>query len=751
MAEAPEVAPLTSAAEIESTPRGVVQRWLAELALADKAEADWRKDARDLWKLYEGGRKKNHSFNIFWSNTETLAPSLYNSTPQCDVRRRFRDADPLGRAVSATIQRALSYENDAYDFDAHASAFVLDMLVTGRGVVRIVYEPRFVEGEAGPQAANPGDEPAPEVAPTAERVAERNVRCESVQWDDFRRGPGRTWAEVPWIAFRHDFTQQMALEKFGEQIARRLKYTEGRDSESLGRDTDPPVRELFKTCEVWEFWDRDTRQVHFIAPTFKDAPLLTADDPLRLRDFYPVPRPAYAITDTRSLVPIPLYKLYEEQAKELDRISARINKIVDACRVRGAYSANLTEVANILEADDNQMIPVSNVSEIASVGGLDNAIWTMPIDKLKAVLEQLYVAREQTKQAIYEITGLSDIIRGSTNAQETAAAQKLKSQWGSLRLQRLQREVARVIRDLFRLQAEVIAEQYPLDTLAQVTNLPYPTAQQQAQAQQMAQMAQAAGQPVPPELEGALTAPTWEQIGEVMRSDKLREYRIDVESDSTVQETIDRDMSGLQEVIGNVGQVLAGVQQGLPVEVAKEVALAVVRRARLGHAVEDALEKLDGAAAEGAANQIAEQVMQVVESKSAEGAKAMRQREKEAALQQQAEQQAAAIQQQQAEMQQQQQAAIMQQYEARANMALDQVMAAQQQNAQLLAAFTQSVSEAIVQMGATVAQAVAGVGEAVAQSNAGNQAVLEAVSRPKTVTLTRGPDGRVNGASSTIQ
>ena len=40
--------------------------------------------------------------------------------------------------------------------------------------------------------------------------------------------------------------------------------------------------------------------------------------------------------------------------------------------------------------------------------------------------EPYLVARQECKQVIYEVTGLSDIIRGASNAQETATAQTIK-------------------------------------------------------------------------------------------------------------------------------------------------------------------------------------------------------------------------------------------------------------------------------------------------------------------------------------
>jgi hypothetical protein len=798
-----EALTLTTPAEIERTPQGKVRRWLAELSIAERTEKDWREESKKLWDMYEGGRKKAHAFNIFWSNTETLLPAIYNSTPQPDVRRRFRDEDPVGKAVSLVIERTLSAQTDAYDFDDQAEAFALDMLVTGRGVIRIKYEPKFAPVPQQPMEAAEG---APDdVQEPAERLTSEEVRCEAVQWDDFRHGPGKRWEEVPWIAYRHDFTQEMAAEKFGPEIAQALTYSEGKDHAAISDDR--TTREIFKTVEVWEIWDRDQRRVLFVAPSYAAGPLQEVPDPLSLVDFYPSPRPAYAIKDTRTLLPVPLYRMYEEQAKELDKVSARINKIVDALKVRGAYSANLGEIANILGAGDNEMIPVANISEIASVGGLDKAIWTLPIEKLAQVLQHLYAARDQIKQSIYEITGLSDIIRGSTDANETAAAQQLKSKWGSMRLQRLQREIARTIRDVFRLQAEVIAERFRPETLAAATNLQFPTQQAQQQAQAIAQQAQMAGQQPPPEVVEALSKPTWEQLLQVMRSDALRQYRVDVESDSTVAETIERDMEGMNEVITAVGTIMAGVPQGLPIDVAKSISLAVVRRARMGHAVEDSIEAMTGdEVPQQVQQQFAQEVMGMIKQESAKGAQAqIAQEQQQAALTQYDQQIQGALQQvgqvaQGAEMglQQiaQQQQMLLQQLTGAVE-ALQMVPAMQttegvvqtlegvREGFQAVIAAVQAPKQVafdmgrdgvprgakltpvpvpeLAQAGANVAAptvaAVEAIGAQQAQAferlaevfSSGMQAVIAAVERPKAVTFEKGADGRIKGATSRVQ
>ena len=585
----PDSVKSTRPADVETSPSGIVKRWIAELELADAEEKDWREESKKLWEQYEGKHRKADSFNILWSNTETLAPALYNTTPQPDVRRRFKDADPIGKHVSKIIERALSYQVDAYDFDEEVKAGVLDALIAGRWVSRIKYTPVF--GSASTTA--PGA--PPEGGAPSERVVDETVECEHVQWDRFRRGPGKTWREVTWVSFEHDYTRDMAEQQFGPEIAARLKFSKSGDS---GRIKDKDARSMFETCTIYEVWDKDSRRVLFISAELKSGPCAMVSDPLQLTGFFPIPRPVYAIQNSRTLVPAPLYRMYAEQAKELDRISGRINVVTKALRLRGAYIANIAELKDIIEGDDRSMIPITNISEIAAAGGIDKTIWIMPTDKLIGVLRGLYEAREQAKQVIYEIGGLSDILRGATNANETATAQRIKSQWGGVRIRKLQREVQRMVRDLMRLKAEVICQTFSPETLAAQTNVQLPTGEQKARVQMMAQQAEAMQQPMDPQMRQMMALPSWDEVMQVMRSDALRTYRVDVETDSTVADTMDPELSGITEVVRSLGEVFNGAAQGLqagiiPVEVPKEISLAIVRRARMGMAVEDAIERIE--------------------------------------------------------------------------------------------------------------------------------------------------------------
>ncbi len=109
-------------------------------------------------------------------------------------------------------------------------------------------------------------------------------------------------------------------------------------------------------------------------------------------------------------------------------------------------------------------------------------------------------------------------------------------------------------------------------------------------------------QPAPPqaltqEQLDMLNKPTWEEVDVLLKNNVHRNFRIDVETDSTVADSIDSDMAGLKDVLAGITQFTQGVgpaiQSGaFPAEAAKEIIMTIARRAKLGTAVEDALDKI---------------------------------------------------------------------------------------------------------------------------------------------------------------
>ena len=595
----------------------IVQHWLTEIESAKKREEDFRKDGKDILEIYGSTKSTPTPFNILFSNTETMLPNLYSSVPIPVVERRFKDDDQLGKAAARAGQLALKFLLDTnvegYEtFDDGMSAVVLDALLPGRGVTCIKYDAKIgelppqsdsaaqpavvegLEGSAAAPVAQAGSQPATTAAEPDPYKESELVCLDSKEWNKVYFGFAKKWSKVPWIAYEEYIDKEEARRLFGEK-AEKMVFTEHEEDEEKEKTEDESKR---KTACIYVIWDRDGgKKIRYISAQYKDGYLKVDDDPLQLTGFFNCPKPLQFVKKN-DLLPTALYTQYKEQAEEINSLTRRIAKITKAIKARGAYDSQLgADLEKIMEGDDNELVPAESASSLAAEKGLDAAIWFMPIDKLIIVLRELMAAREAAKQVVYEIMGIADIMRGQSNASETLGAQEIKQHFGTLRLKRLQKEVQRYARDILRMMLEIAATQFNEDTWKRMTGLPFLTTQESAQLQAVAQAAQQTGQPPDQQTQQKLQQPTWEQVLSVLKDDMQRSYRIDIETNTTVEAEATEDKKDVTEFMTAMGQLMNGltplVEKGvLPFQGAQAMMLAVSRRFRFGSEIEDYLKSM---------------------------------------------------------------------------------------------------------------------------------------------------------------
>lgn len=583
-------------------PRETVEFWQAELKAAKKREQAYRKRGKDILEIYEAEKQSDDGqsavpFNILYSNTETLLPALFSAIPRPVMERRFKDDDPVGKMASMAGKRSLEFlldtNQEGYEpFGESTECAVLDCLLVGRGAVRVKYDATFAtEGEGE----------------TATDYLTHELICtESLVWDRVHYGYAKKWHQVPWIAYEWTLTRPDVEKLLGDaQLADRLVYTEEADraDEEMPRSDRQQDQGKRKVATIYQIWDKEGgKKIRYMSPALRqkqDTTILKVeDDPLGLTGFFNQPKPLQFVKKSSNLVPTAPYDMYRTQAQELNRLTKRINRLVEAIKARGAYDGNLGDLMKkIMAEDDNALVPADINASLATEKGFENAVWMLPIDMLVAVLRELYQARESCKQVIYEITGISDIVRGSTQASETATAQTIKNQWGTLRLKRMQREVARYCRDLMRMMLELAASKFSEDTWAAMTNLPFVTTAQRQQLDAQAHAFTQMSQPLPPELQSALAQPVWGQILQILRNDLQRAYRIDIETNSTVEPEAAEDQTAITALLTAIGQTLNGlsplIQSGaMPFQAAQGLLLFIARRFRFGSEIEDYIQAM---------------------------------------------------------------------------------------------------------------------------------------------------------------
>ncbi|MBX5157033.1 hypothetical protein HJB89_07810 [Rhizobium sp. NZLR8] len=616
-------------------PAKVGAHWQQELERAQRYFKSWHDRCVKIEKIYLDQQSDQTSaakrrFPMLWANTSVLQPAVYARVPQPVVERRFKDAQPVARIASELVERNLAYTGDEADIDSIMRAVRDDFLLCARGTVWLRYEADFEPLDMGVQPSDPAAaQSLPESLPgrmggaQPEAISDERVCIDYVHWSDFLHSPARRWKDVTWVARRVPMTDAEMEKRFGTD-AMASRAAEGAGSRT-GISQAERLENEGKT-HVWEIWCKSENYTVWIADGSPVA-LEVSEPPLDLTHFWPCPRPAYGTMSTSSLIPVPDYVYYQQQCDEIDLLTKRINKLTDQLRLKVFYPSGDGAISPAIEKamrpeNDMVMVPIPEWAAFTDKGG-SKAIVTLPIDEVQKVLIACMTARKQLIEDVYQITGISDIVRGDTQASETATAQRIKSQWGSIRIRDRQAELARFARDIIRLAGEIICDQFQPETLMLVSGIQLPTMaekqqvemqmqQMQMAAQQAAMRAKQTGQPappppeMPPQLQQMMQQPTIDEVVQLLRNDSIRGFQIEIETDSTIEPDEDaekqRRMEFVQMVGGFMQQAGAMAQQSpMLVPVMVETLLFAARGFRAGRQLESTLEQVGAQLSQAAA------------------------------------------------------------------------------------------------------------------------------------------------------
>lgn len=434
-------------------------------------------DDRDSSTQVSGGDPGAKKVNMFYSNVTVIKESLYNSLPKPSVTRLHTGEwdNDAARVAATIVERGLAYEiKCAPSFDAAVKSSILDRLVPGLGALWVNFTP--------PTGTTP-----------------EHITVDLVYWKDILFEPQRAWEQVTWVGRKLYVENETARARWGDAAVtdpnkNDKSYTAGSVEEAILAG---------KSCVI-EMWDKNTKTVIHMTP--EGQVLKTVPDPYQLKKFFPCPRPLIACPPTRKFLPMPDYYMAQDQYMELDILYGRINLIIEAIRVAGVYDSSVPEIQRMLNGNENKLIPVDNWAMFAEKGGTKGVIDWFPVHEVAQVLTQLVSTYSFIKTELFEVSGMADIVRGSTNQYETAAAQQIKAQFASVRLNGFQRDTAVFVRDTIRIIGELMCQLYSDQKMTQIVGT-LPEADQEF---------------IP-------------QAAAILRNDYTLYYNVDIESDSLTQ------------------------------------------------------------------------------------------------------------------------------------------------------------------------------------------------------------------------
>lgn len=478
---------MSATGTVENIHEQTAERWSQEIAAAEKELEKFHKRADLVNKRFLDDRDLTESdrrwFNIFYANTCILESALYAQLPKPTVTRKYLDYnDEVGRVAAMILQRAITDDlDDPQDTtDSTLRHCVQDRLVPGLAVAWIRLEtdtePISIAPVPGMDESYEAEEAEIAVetdqAPT-ERIVAQRICVDYVFWGDFIWSPCRVWNERRWVGRKVYMTREELIERFGVTVGSQvpLDFNVNNTTLKQGYRATTPREDVLQKAVVYEIWDRTSRQVIWYSKGMQTL-LDVREDFLGLRNFEPCPQPMLANVSTSNTVPRPDHYMIQDQYAELDTVNNRISKLVSACKVVGTYDKAAAGVSRMLsEGFDNQLIPVDNWGMFAEKGGVEGSISWLPLEQIVTALTQLNQAREAIKGQIYELTGIADIVRGASKASETLGAQQIKAQFASVRIKKLQDEVARFASDIMRIKAEIMLKHFEPSFILEKSNI----------------------------------------------------------------------------------------------------------------------------------------------------------------------------------------------------------------------------------------------------------------------------------------
>lgn len=544
-----------------------------------------------------GGR-----LDLFWSSYEVMKPAVYAKAPIPAVAAKFSDGDPVIDTTAELLERVAITVLDQNNIDLVMKLIRDDLLFFGRGVMWLTYE------------SDDG----------------QKVCIEHVDRDDFRHECARYWDRVGWVAKRSWLSKKEMTKRFGAKIAKAANYSTVHRANDVATDAASNTSAPQK-CGVWEVWHRADNKVYWVTEGVPE--ILDESEPhLKFKDFFPCPRPAYGTTKLRSLAPVPDYERYSEHFRKISKLTGRIYSLLDWVKMKGLVpgGTDTAEAIRAALADTSDATVIGVPGALLQQGGGDFVQW-MPLQAIAEAITGLIGARQELINNFYELSGISDIMRGATEAEETLGAQQLKSQYGSVRVREKIDELQRIAADAVKIASEIIAEKFTQKNLLDMSGMKLMTRKEiekrikdvekaaseemkaltkkveeaaqgpDANPQEVQQQFQMAQQQIiekyAPMLQEAESKVAIESVVELLRDDRVRSFTFNIESDSTILTDEMQEKASRAEFVTMIGGLM---QQAIPLaagnaEMAEFVGSVMkfsVAPYRAGRPLESAIDKL---------------------------------------------------------------------------------------------------------------------------------------------------------------
>ncbi len=417
-----------------------VKKWIRKIETAEKKYGPYWDLIKEIRTYYKNEKSRNKQ-NVFWASIETLKPFLYFKEPKPYVEQKEKINSPIAGIACRILEKALNWDLEKFDFDSVMKYVRNDFLLLGFGAACERYVPTFKKCVLKDES---------DVC--LEILDDEKIETVYINPEDFIADDQKVcvWEDCSWVARKVFMTIEEIEAQFGKNISALLGIKEeNKGSESI---------------KVYEIWDKTNKRILYLAKECSAQFLKEIKEPAKISGFFSMPKPLFASLTNDGLIPVPDYIQLKPLLEELSGVTTRMKLTMQAIKVSGAFDNSFPELANILNKDVT-LVALSDFNKLKENGGLKGIIDFAPIEQYVNALEILATRRQDIMSQIYEITGVSDIMRGNSDKVETATAVSKKTNFGTLRNQDRQNDMLRFMTDLFKIKAEMICECFSRERL----------------------------------------------------------------------------------------------------------------------------------------------------------------------------------------------------------------------------------------------------------------------------------------------
>ena len=417
-----------------------VEEWIKKIEKAEKKYAPYFDLIGDIRRYYKNENARNEQ-NMFWTTIETLKPFLYFKGPKPFVQQQHQTADLSASCACRILEKALKWNLNRFDFDGIMKYVRNDFLLFGFASAYEQYVPKFKKASL----VQNGNETVFDV------LESETIETIYIRPEDFIADVEKVnvWEDVSWFARKIEMSRGEIIAQFGKELSSFLPPSKDASADAI---------------TVYEIWDKTDRQILYLTKECDSRFLKVRKNAADITGFFAMPKPLFSTLTNDGLIVVPDYVQLKPLLNELQGITSRMQLTMQAIKVSGAYDNSFPELANILNKEVT-LVAVSDFDRLKENGGLKGIMDFAPIEQYVNALQALALRRQDIIDQIYEMTGVSDIMRGTSDKTETATAVTKKTNFGTLRNQDRQNELLRFITDLLTIKAEMICECFSAEHL----------------------------------------------------------------------------------------------------------------------------------------------------------------------------------------------------------------------------------------------------------------------------------------------